>query len=374
VTTAMCAVALACLGPVAPPAAEAAQPLAAGCQADAELKIGDVGSSVICLQYALGMMGLSDMPITGIYDEMTSNVVSWFQGTHPPLRIDGRAGPQTLAAMGIWSGRSVGVVADPLCKADATIRPGDTSPSARCLQDALRQLGLYNGELTGTSDMATVDALVRYQLDTPPLDADGWAGPRTLAALGIWSGRTGVLSSNGTVVFATTGVPSTGGSGVASTPPNGPWPSAIQPEPLWNVTADGIPFYGDHTACTVQQANVIAFQFAKDGADVATQQWAVYIASREGGCRYDAVNQNAATLDDSHCTYQLNALAGMFAPTAELGRRGWTAESVKLSLDNCADAASDLWVYCGRGPWTPPYSCRPPWKDMAAGLPADGSG
>ncbi len=364
-----------CLGSLSVPSADAGQPSAVGCVADAELKIGDFGSSVICLQYALGMIGVSDLVINGIYDQSTSDLVRWFQSTHPPLRVDGRAGPQTLTTLGIWSGKTIGTIVQAPCSADAIIRPGDAGPSARCLQESLRELGLYNGAITGVSDAATVDALKRYQIGKPPLQVDGWAGPRTLAALGIWSGRTGVLSANGTVVFSTS-VISAGG-----TAPPGPWPSPIQPEPQWVLTAEGIPVYGNRQACTREQADVIAYQFARDGADIATQQWAVYIASREGGCRFDAVNQNPATQDDSHCTYQLNALAGMFGPTAELGRHGWSPESVKLSLDNCADAASDLWVYCGRGPWTPPYSCRPPWKDITpavvdigAGNSSDGDG
>ena len=378
------AIAAALLAPLAivaavVPSAHASQPLSTGCVADAELKPGDQGSSVICLQYALGMLGLSDMAINGTYDEMTANLVSWFQAANPPLRVDGRAGPQTLTAMGIYSGRTTGVVgaigeiatvATPQCSADATIRPGEATPSVRCMQESLRELGLFDGLVTGTNDAATVDALQRFQQATPPLEADGLGGPRTLAALGIWSGRTGSLSSDGTTIIFTTNGPTSvgtgvGGSGVVGIAPGGPWPAPIQPEKLWNLTADGIPVYGNRTPCTRAQADTIAYQFARDGADVATQQWAVYIASREGGCRFDAVNQNAQTQDDSHCTFQLNVLSGMFSPTGELGRHGWSPERVKASLDNCADAASDLWVYCGRGPWQPPYSCRPPWKEMA---------
>src|SRR5262249_8917837 len=161
--------------------------------------------------------------------------------------------------------------------------------------------GLYDGPTNGVSDLKTVDAVRRYQQATPPLQVDGWAGPRTLAAMGIWSGNT-------------TGV---GGLGTGGVAPEGPWPApAAAPEgqPFWSVTADGLPVYANHMPCSHADANMIAFQFAQDGADVATQWWAVYIATREGGCRYDAVNVNPATLDDSHCTFQLNALSGMFAP------------------------------------------------------------
>ncbi|HRE00986.1 MAG TPA: peptidoglycan-binding domain-containing protein [Ilumatobacteraceae bacterium] len=237
------------------------------------------------------------------------------------------------------------------------------------LQETLATLGLFDGTANGVARDDTEEAIRRYQAATRSLTADGLAGPNTLAALGIWSGSTSVAWINGAAIFTNNGPTevvvssSSGGTGVVGTAPPGPWPSPMHDDQQWRLTAEGIPAYGNRTPCSREQADMVAYQFAIDGADVDTQQWAVYVASREGGCRYDAVNQNAATRDDSHCTFQLNALSGMFAPYGELGRLGWTAESVKYSLDNCANAASDLWVYCGRGPWTPPYSCRPPWRE-----------
>jgi peptidoglycan hydrolase-like protein with peptidoglycan-binding domain len=367
---AIAAGALLCLGPLtATEPATAAIPAARGCLADAELTVGDTGTDVICLQFALGVLDASTQPLTGVFDETTAAAVSWFQGTHPPLRVDGRAGPRTLEALGIWSGVTEGVSSAPAgggavfggpCRADATIEPGEVSQSVSCMQEALRDVGLYNGLTNGVSDAATVEAVKAYQRDTPPLTVDGFAGPRTLAALGIWSGNAGAGTS--TVVAP-------GGNGGFAPP--GPWPAPIQLEPQWGLTPDGLPVYGNRNPCSRADADMIAYQFALDGADVATQQWAVYIATREGGCRFGAVNLNLATQDDSHCTYQLNALSGMFSPTGSLGRLGWTVDNVKASMANCANAASDLWVFCGRGPWTPPYSCRPPWKDAGTpGIPA----
>ncbi len=141
--------------------------------------------------------------------------------------------------------------------------------------------------------------------------------------------------------------------------PAGPWPAPLQDQVNFSLTAEGIPHFAGRPACSLADANMIAYQFALDGADTETQQWAVYIASREAGCDYRAVTKNAQTRDDSHCTFQLNVLSGTFAPTGELGRHGWTPASVRASMRACADAASDLWTSCGRGPWTPPYSCRP---------------
>ncbi len=142
--------------------------------------------------------------------------------------------------------------------------------------------------------------------------------------------------------------------------PAGPWPAPMQPLVSFSLTGGGIPYFAGRRACSLRDANMIAYQFALDGADIDTQQWAVYIASREAGCNYRAVTKNAQTRDDSHCAFQLNVLSGTFAPTGELGRHGWTPRSVRASMRACADAASDLWTSCGRGPWTPPYSCSPP--------------
>jgi peptidoglycan hydrolase-like protein with peptidoglycan-binding domain len=338
----LCAIAL---GGTATPArpARADIPELSWCTADAGLAIGSAGPSVACLQFTLAAMGMYHATLTQKYDRATAEAMAIFQSNHPPLRVDGLGSPLALTEMGIYSG--LDKEPPPLCLADAHLGNGSSGPSVKCLQDKLVQDGyLVATGATGKYDKPTADALRAFQLATPPLAADGTAGPSTLAALGIWSGK----------------VTQRGGE-IPKLAPGGPWPAAREPFPNWNLTGEGIPYYGNHIACTRANADIIADEFEKDGADDATQQWAVYIASREGGCNHTAVNLNLATRDDSHCTFQLNALAGMFEPHGELGRRGWTTDSVKESMQNCADAASDLWVYCGRGPWTPPYVCAPPW-------------
>lgn len=338
------------------------------CLAQPVLQRDSAGPGVFCLQFVLTMRGYS-VPYDGVYGQATEDAVRWYQATHPPLTADGVAGEDTLAALGIAGKAAVFVPAGALgaapveassqagtggaaersrCMADATLTTGKRGESVICLQHRLIELGFGSVTVSGSYDTATQQAVRAYQQRTPPLNVDGLAGPRTLAALGIWSGMTG-------------------GSGRNVGP--GPFPAGMQDEPEWRLTAEGIPVYGNRTPCTPEQAAIIAGEFAHDGADAATQQWAVYIASREGGCRHDAVNINARTRDDSHCTFQLNALSGTFGPTGELGRRGWNIDNVKASLAACADAASDLWVYCGRGPWTPPYDCEPPWAGSTVGQP-----
>jgi peptidoglycan hydrolase-like protein with peptidoglycan-binding domain len=340
------------------------------CVAQPTLARGSTGPGVSCLQFSLIMMGYP-VPYSAIYDERTETAVRWFQATNPPLVADGKAGDDTLRLLGIHAsaaifapavvtpavpaGAAVGAtsVRQP-CIADAEIAPGERGQSVVCLQRRLIELGHYTGPLTGTHDTPTQQALMRYQKQTPPLRVDGFAGPRTLAALDIWSG-----------LIAADNQPQAGAGVFAA----GPFPAPVQNEPRWNLTAEGIPFFGNRGQCTRAEADTIAAEFARDGADSATQQWAVYIASREGGCRFAAVNINPSTRDDSHCTFQLNVLSGTFGPRGELGRRGWTVAAVVSSLQACADAASDLWVYCGRGPWIPPYSCKPPWVGATVNQP-----
>jgi peptidoglycan hydrolase-like protein with peptidoglycan-binding domain len=337
------------------------------CSAQPPLAKGSTGPGVRCLQFSLIMLGF-DVPYDGDYDDSTVDAVRWYESTHA-LGPDGKADDLLLASLGIGGHAAVFVPAGSLgppttvasknppsggvpgqvpCVADAELIPGERGQSVTCLQRRLIEIGFTKVAVTGVYDTATEQAIRTYQKATPPLVVDGRSGPRTLAALDIWSG---LSAGNGRNVGP------------------GPFPAPMQNEPEWRLTAEGIPVYGNRTACTAAQAAVIAGEFANDGADAATQQWAVYVASREGGCRHEAVNLNPRTRDDSHCTFQLNAMAGMFEPHGSLGRRGWTTDLVKSSLQACADAASDLWVYCGRGPWTPPYSCTPPWAGATNGQP-----
>jgi len=321
------------------PAARAEMPEMGSCVADSELVVGSTGGSVVCVQWSLLWMGQYRGLVTGTYDQATFQAVIQFQQDNPPLTPNGKAGSHTLIEMGIYSG--IDKAPPPTCLADAPVSPGDRGASAECVQKVLQSKFLFGGAVDGAYGKDTAAAVKNYQLKTPPLIASGVADTQTLAALGIWSG---FVSSQGSDSF-------NGGAW---------WPAAVQAEPNFRI-AGGIPVFGNHRFCSREDADTIAREFAKDGADVATQQFFIYIASREGGCDYRSVNQNAQTRDDSHCTFQLNAMAGMFEPGASLGRRGWNVDNVKESMANCADAASDLWVFCARGPWTKPYTCAPPW-------------
>ncbi|MFT3851880.1 MAG: peptidoglycan-binding domain-containing protein [Ilumatobacteraceae bacterium] len=326
------------------------------CTTTAALSPDSQGTDVACLQFLLGLGGFYHGELTSHYDQATRDAVTAFQVANPPLVASGIADEKTLETMGIFTAPAQLAAQADTCTAAANLPPGSTGDGVACIQRHLATLGLFSGTADGVLGQTTVDAVKAFQAKNPPLTVDGLAGPQTLAALGVWSGQAG-----GTTVGAQAS------PGAASPAPMGPWPAPMLDYPNWNLTAQGIPYYGQSTPCSLDDANTIAAQFALNNADVSTQQWAVYIASREGGCRYAAVNYNPATRDDSHCTFQLNAMSGMFEPGGELGRLGWTTDNVKASMAACADAASDLWVYCGKGPWTKPYRCLPPWaNDLGA--------
>lgn len=328
------------------------------CTTTAVLQPGAQGADVACLQFLLGLGGDYAGELTSHYDQATRDAVTRFQVAHPPLPATGIADEATLVAMGIYTAPKQLAAKSDTCTVDANLQPGATGDGVACIQRHLAALDLFQGTIDGVLGPTTVDAVKAFQTKNPPLSVDGLAGPRTLAALGVWSGHTG-----GTTAAGNAEAPAAPTPDAAGPAPMGPWPAPVLDYPNWNLTAQGIPFYGRSGACSLDDANTIASQFAMNSADVSTQQWAVYIASREGSCRYGAVNYNLATRDDSHCTFQLNALSGMFAPHGELGRLGWTVDNVKASMAACADAASDLWVYCGKGPWTKPYRCLQPWEN-----------
>ena len=323
------------------------------CRVTAQITPGSTGEDVACLQYLLAVSGLYRGELTGSYDDATTAAVTAYQAFHPPLPTTGVADVDTLGEMGMYERPEIAAVAADACTSDADLPVGATSPDVGCIQRHLAALQLFTDPVDETLGATTVAALGAFQAKNPALDQDGLPDPQTLAALGIWSGH---RFEDATAVA----IPAAPASPVVS----GPWPAPQRTDyPLWNLTAQGIPFYGRSTPCSLDDANIIATEFAINHADIATQQWAVYVASREGGCDFRSVNYNLATRDDSHCTFQLNALAGFFEPGGSLGRLGWTAANVTESMQNCARAASDLWIYCGKGPWTKPYACLQPWEN-----------
>ncbi len=113
-----------------------------------------------------------------------------------------------------------------------------------------------------------------------------------------------------------------------------------------------VPAYLDFPACTPEDAQLIRQGFAAGGADWDTQQFFVFVPSRESHCDNTQLYDNAATGDYSCGFFQLNARGG--APLSKagvLGQAGFTCASVMADKQTSVDAAVLLWQTCGRGPW-----------------------
>lgn len=327
------------LGPQIPASPVAAEiPEMGACFADAELIVGSVGGSVTCVQWTLMWKGFYRGLVNGIYDQATFQAVVEFQQANPPLTVNGNSGERTLAAMGIYSG--VDQAPPPACLADAPVASGDRGPSTECLQQVLQTKGVFTGTVDGSFGKSTQAAVKSYQLSNPPLVADGVADTQTLAALGIWSGFSTAQSN-----------PVSNGDDW--------WPASIQAEPNFRAS-NGIPVFGNHRFCTRENADIIAREFAKDGADVATQHYFIYIASREGGCDHRAVNQNAVTrrqplhVPAERVVGHVRAQRSTRSPRMERRQR----EGQHVELRRRGERPVGVlraWS------WTPPYSCAPPW-------------
>ena len=76
----------------------------------------------------------------------------------------------------------------------ALVRLGSTGAEVKTVQQKLKNWGYYSGKVDGIYGSATKTAVERFQRKNG-LTADGIAGPKTLAAMGISGGSTGGASS-----------------------------------------------------------------------------------------------------------------------------------------------------------------------------------
>lgn len=146
-------------------------------------KTGSSGEETRQIQTALRALGLYGGEIDGIYGVVTADAVRRFQSSNG-MTADGVAGPQTLAALGIYTYGGEGVY-----------KTGSRGDMVRRIQTALRAVGYYAGETDGIFGPLTEGALINWQRDNG-LAADGIAGSATLSVLGL-SGGTPAPSDGG---------------------------------------------------------------------------------------------------------------------------------------------------------------------------------
>lgn len=167
---------------------------------DTYLKIGDSGAAVRKMQQRLSALGYLNRPANGVFDTLTQAAVIEFQKRNVPY-WDGIAGPMTLASL----------YSDKAKKASGSQLPTHTlerglenSPDVRKLQNTLKDLRFYTGEVDGDFGAST-EAAVRAFQKANGLEPDGKAGSMTLQIL--YSGSAKSASGSNNVKPNTTSTP-----------------------------------------------------------------------------------------------------------------------------------------------------------------------
>ena len=146
---------------------------------------GASGVAVTSLQDALRELGFYTTASSGTYDAATVSAVKAFQSKNGLLQT-GVASPELQKL--IFTGKPLSSKGSRVSVAvlppidGVTMRSGDAGYQVAELQEALRDLGYYTAEITGSYDTATFVAVKRFQ-EANHLTVDGVAGPKVLAAV-----------------------------------------------------------------------------------------------------------------------------------------------------------------------------------------------
>lgn len=156
------------------------------------LKKGLAGEPVKILQQKLGV------PADGQFGAKTDEALRAYQKEHG-LSVDGIAGPDTFAALGLYE--------------LILLKVGTSGETVKKLQTAL------GASADGRFGAGTQKAVKEYQARNG-LEADGFAGPATLARLAIFTGITPatVTKSQVSPTVATSAAPTQAGMAGGGTP------------------------------------------------------------------------------------------------------------------------------------------------------------
>ena len=147
------------------------------------LKYGVKGSEQVkTLQQNLKALGYyKNGSVTGNYGDLTKEAGAQFQRDNG-LDADGIAGSKTLAKIEAKLSGSSSGSSSSSSSSSSVLQLGSSSDAVRTLQQNLKTLGYYSGNLTGNFGEKTKAAVISYQ-KAKGLTADGIAGGKTLAAI-----------------------------------------------------------------------------------------------------------------------------------------------------------------------------------------------
>ncbi len=158
------------------------------------LKLGSKGDAVRELQTQLKALGFLSSNPDGNFGSKTEEAVVAFQKANK-LKADGVAGSATQNA--IYSSKvnsNTAVASTGTTNASTVLKEGSKGEAVKQMQTALKNLGYYNGSLTGNFGSLTGDAVRAFQ-KANKLSNDGVAGATTLNKL---YGGSAVAKSGGT--------------------------------------------------------------------------------------------------------------------------------------------------------------------------------
>ena len=144
------------------------------------LSAGSSGDAVTKLQTRLQALGFYSGALDGQYGQGTATAVKLFQSQHG-LTADGLAGTDTLNAL--YSDAAETYIPTPTpSPTPSMLSKGDKGDAVRALQQRLKDLGYYNGNVDGDFGGGTQEAVRLFQSQNG-LDVDGVSGGATLAAV-----------------------------------------------------------------------------------------------------------------------------------------------------------------------------------------------
>lgn len=144
------------------------------------------GEPVTKLQTRLKELGYYEGELTGVCDENTVAAIKLFEGKHG-LVADGEMSAADQQVLYGATAMEASVVVTPsptptVQPPTKTLRPGDKDDEVKLLQQRLKDLGYYTGNITGVYNDATTEAVKAFQKKSS-LEQDGVLGPITRTVL-----------------------------------------------------------------------------------------------------------------------------------------------------------------------------------------------
>jgi len=144
------------------------------------LQPGDRGLEVRKLQSLLKQAGFYKDSVDGVFSASTVAAIKRFQQANQ-ITVDGIAGPRTIALLQSVTRQSVGKPSTSVTKRPS-VQQNQSASQVKTLQQRLKQLGYYKGQINGSFNAETKEAVMKFQR-TQGLVADGIPGVNTLSAI-----------------------------------------------------------------------------------------------------------------------------------------------------------------------------------------------